>query len=126
MKTAVINLIHNKEQKGEEIDVQDIGASYMQHIDKVLCNRSEKAIELYRPKRFVIAGGVSANSVLRRQMTALCKRHRVDLYMPELKYCGDNAAMVGSQGYFEYLKGNVADLKLNAIASMDIDNKISE
>ena len=126
MKTAVINLIHNKEQKGEEIDVQDIGASYMQHIVKVLCNRSEKAIELYRPKNFVIAGGVSANSVLRRQMTTLCKRHRVDLYMPELKYCGDNAAMVGSQGYYEYLKGNVADLKLNAIASMDIDNKISE
>jgi N6-L-threonylcarbamoyladenine synthase len=118
MKTAVINLVHNMEQKGEEIDVENVGASYMRRIVQVLCDRSEKAIELYKPQRFLIAGGVSANSVLRREMEALCKKHGIRLFKPELKYCGDNAAMVGAQGYYEYLSGNTADLKLNAIASM--------
>ena len=126
MKTAVINLIHNKEQKGEEIDVANIGASYMHRIVQVLCDRCEQAMDLYRPERFVIAGGVSANSVLRKEMSSLCKKHGIPLFKPELKYCGDNAAMIGSQGYYEYLTGNIADLKLNAIASMDIDIKISK
>ena len=126
MKTAVINLVHNKEQKGEPIDVENIGASYIRQVVKALCDRSEKAIELYRPRRFVIAGGVSANSVLRREMESLCKKYGVSFFKPELKYCGDNAAMVGSQGYYEYSNSNVADLKLNAIATMDIDMKMSK
>ena len=125
MKTSVINLIHNKEQKNEEIDVENIGASYMYSVVKVLCVKSELAIEEFRPQRFVIAGGVSANSVLRREMAALCKRHKVELYVPELKYCGDNAAMVGAQGYFEYRNGAKADINLNAYATMDIDNILS-
>lgn len=126
MKTAVINLVHNKEQKGESLDIENIGASYMHQVVKVLCDRCEKAIGLYRPRRFVIAGGVSANSVLRREMETLCKKYGVSLFKPELKYCGDNAAMVGSQGYYEFLNGNIADLKLNAIATMDIDMKMSK
>lgn len=126
MKTAVINLIHNKEQRGEQIDVENIGASYMRQIVKVLCDKSEKAFEIYHPSKFVIAGGVSANSVLRREMETLCKKYGISLFKPVLKYCGDNAAMVGAQGYYEYLSGNTADLKLNAIASMDIDIKITE
>ena len=66
---------------------------------------------------------VSANSVLRKEMRTLCKKYRIKLFMPELRYCGDNAAMVGAQGYFEFLAGNLANRKLNAIASMDIDKK---
>ena len=73
-------------------------------------------------KKIVLAGGVSANSVLRREMTQLCQKHGWELYAPELKYCGDNAAMVGAQGYYEYLSGNTAGLELNAYAGMEIDN----
>ena len=72
-------------------------------------------------KKIVLAGGVSANSVLRREMTALCERHGWELYAPELKYCGDNAAMVGAQSYYEFLNGNIADLSLNACASLIIE-----
>ncbi len=122
MKTAAINLIHNAEQKGETINVEDFGASFMHSVVKILCKKTELALKLSGEKTLVLAGGVSANSVLRREMEALCKRRRVKLCMPELRYCGDNAAMVGAQGYYEYLSGNVADLKLNAIASLDIDN----
>ena len=126
MKTAAINLIHNKEQKNEPLDIENIGASYMYNVVKVLCDRSEKAIRAFAPSRFVIAGGVSANSVLREHMQKLCKKYRVELYMPALKYCGDNAAMVGSQAYYEALSGVKANINLNAYATMDIDKNFTE
>lgn len=72
-------------------------------------------------KKNVIAGGVSANSKLREQATAICKKHNWQLYLPELKYCGDNAAMIASQGYYEFINGTVADESLNAYATMPID-----
>ena len=121
MKTSVVNLIHNKEQKGEPIDVRDIGASYIHCVVRLLCHNTEMAIQKYRPERLVVAGGVSANSFLRRDMAKLCKKHRVKLYFPDLRYCGDNAAMIGSQAFYEYGKGRIADLKLNAAAVLDID-----
>ena len=121
LKTSVLNLIHNFEQRGEQLNIQDIGASYMHTVSSILCDRTQRAIDVFHPTRVVIAGGVSANSFLRSDMTALCKKNGIDLYMPELKYCGDNAAMIGAQAYYEYLMGNIADLKLNAAATMDID-----
>ncbi len=125
LKTSVINLVHNITQKGEEIDVKNIGASYIHCVISCLCDRTEKAIKLIKPEKLVIAGGVSANSVLRREMTNLAKKHNLSLYMPELKYCGDNAAMVGAQAYYEFLNGNIADLKLNATAALDIDKNLT-
>ncbi len=125
LKTAVINLVHNLTQKGEEIDVPNIGASYMHCVVSILCDRTQRAINMINPTALVLAGGVSANSVLRREMTELAKRNNIELYMPELKYCGDNAAMVGSQAYYEYAAGNIASLKLNATAALDIDKKVT-
>lgn len=121
LKTSVINLVHNLEQKGESIDVKNIGASYMHTVVTCLCDRTERALKKTHPSSVVVAGGVSANSVLREEMTAMCKKHGLPLYFPELKYCGDNAAMVGSQAYYEYLAGHVAGLDLNAVASLEID-----
>lgn len=72
-------------------------------------------------KKIVIAGGVSANSKLRREAEKLCQKHKWQLYLPELKYCGDNAAMIGSQGYYEFISGVEADESLNAYATMPID-----
>ena len=121
LKTAVLNTINIAKQKGEEINVPDLGASYIKAVVDCLTENTEKAAIDLGYERIVLAGGVSANSVLRREMTALCEKHGWELYAPELKYCGDNAAMVGAQGYYEFLNGNTADLSLNACASLSIE-----
>lgn len=121
LKTSVINTIHNAKQKNGEINVADLGASFIKAVSTCLCKHTEKAMEDRSYKTLVLAGGVSANSVLRRDVTDMCKAHGWKLYLPELSLCGDNAVMVGSQGYYEYLSGKRAGLELNAFAGMDID-----
>lgn len=121
LKTSVINIIHNAEQKGAEINKADLGASFMKAVSSCLCKNTEKAMLDLGHKTLVLAGGVSANSVLRNDITELCKKHGWKLYLPELSLCGDNAVMVGSQAYYEYLSGNVAGLELNAYAGMSIE-----
>lgn len=123
LKTAVINTIHNAKQKGEEISVPDLGASFMNAVVDCLCQNTEKAAEQFGFNKIVLAGGVSANSVLRRRMNEICHKHGWSLFMPELSLCGDNAAMVGAQGYYEYLSGNTAGLSLNAYAGLSIEEK---
>lgn len=121
LKTAVINIIHNSKQKGEEINIPDLGASFMNAVVSLLCDHTEKAAKQFGYKKIVLAGGVSANSVLRQRMKTICAANGWELFVPELHLCGDNAAMVGSQAYYEFLGGNVADLSLNAFATMPID-----
>ena len=122
LKTSVINTIHNASQKGTPVNEADLGASFMKAVATSLCENTEKAMLDYGYSKLVLAGGVSANSVLRNQITEVCKKHGWKLYLPELSLCGDNAAMVGAQGYYEYLSGNTATLELNAYAGMEIDN----
>lgn len=121
LKTAVLNIINNSKQKGEEISVPDLGASYMNAVVDCLVENTEKAAKDLGYNKIVLAGGVSANSVLRKRMEQLCSKRKWELYYPELKYCGDNGAMVAAQGYYEFISGNVADLDLNAVASMSIE-----
>lgn len=125
LKTSVINLVHNINQKNEQIDVVNIGASFMYAVVSCLCDRTERAIKLLNSDKLVLAGGVSANSVLRREMQILASKYKIQLFMPELKFCGDNAAMVGAQAYYEYLDGKIASIKLNATAALDIDKNIT-
>ena len=122
LKTSVINTIHNASQKGTPVNEADLGASFMKAVATSLCENTEKAMLDYGYNKLVLAGGVSANSVLRNQITEVCRKHGWKLYLPELSLCGDNAAMVGAQGYYEYLSGNTATLELNAYAGMEIDN----
>lgn len=121
LKTAVINLIHNAAQKGEELNKADICASFRYAVVDCLTTNFFKAAEAYNVNRLVIAGGVSANSLLRSVLQKECKNRDYEFYMPEKSLCGDNAAMVGSQGYYEYLSGNVAGTDLNAYATMTIE-----
>ena len=120
LKTSVINTIHNAKQKNGEINVPDLGASFMKAVSNCLCKSTEKAMLQKNYTTLVLAGGVSANSVLRKDMEELCKKHGFKLYLPELSLCGDNAVMVASQGYYEYLAGKRAGLELNAFAGLDI------
>ncbi len=121
LKTAAINIIHNAEQKGEEVNTADLSASFRKAVVDCLTENFLKAAKDYGYAKLVIAGGVSANSLLRRRLTEECERLGYRFYQPELKLCGDNAAMVGSQAYYEYLSGNTASLDLNAAATMSIE-----
>ncbi len=121
LKTAVINLVHNKTQKGEEIDVPVLAATVRERVCDILIDKTLKALDISGHKTLAVAGGVSANSELRRRLTEVCDTRGIKLYYPPLKYCGDNAAMVGVQGYFEYQSGNIGDVALNATATLPID-----
>ena len=123
LKTAVINLIHNKSQKGEEIPVADVCASYRKAVVGCLCDHFLRAAEDLHYDTLVIAGGVSANSLLRRELIRRCKG-RYTLHMPDRSLCGDNAAMVGSQAYYEYLAGHMAGPDLNAVATLPISEDL--
>lgn len=121
LKTAVLNLLNRAEMKGEEIDRPNLCASFQLAVCDLLSDRLMKAAESTGYQTIVLAGGVSANSGIRARMEAECATRGYKLYIPPLKYCGDNAAMVGSQAYYEYLAGHLAGLDLNAVASMPID-----
>ena len=121
LKTAVLNLLHNAAQKGEELNKADVCASFRYAVVNCLVTNFVKAAEDLNVSKLVIAGGVSANSLLRRTLADECQKRGWQFYMPEKSLCGDNAAMVGAQGYFEYLGGNIAGTDLNAYATMSIE-----
>lgn len=121
LKTAALNIIHNAEQRGEAVSAEDLSASYRKAVVGCLTENFIKAANDLGCKTLVIAGGVSANTLLRRELERECAERGFELYMPELKYCGDNGAMVGAQAYYEYLSGNIADLSLNAAATRSIE-----
>lgn len=121
LKTAVINTVHNAEQKGESIDIPSLAASFQKGVVDCLITNLEKVARDKGYNKIVIAGGVSANSKLRADAEKMCDRNNWKLYLPKLKYCGDNAAMIASQGYYEFLENHVANESLNAYATMSID-----
>ena len=121
LKTSVINVVHHAQQKGENISIPDLAASFQKSVVDCLISNLEKAAKDFGFKKIVLAGGVSANSLLRAKTQKLCKKRGWELYLPELRYCGDNAAMVASQGYYEFTAGVTAGADLNAYATMPID-----
>lgn len=121
LKTAVLNLVHNSKQKNIEIDIPVVCATVRQRVCDILIKNTLKAAEITGYKTIVLAGGVSANSELRSRMSEECNKRGFKLYYPPLKYCGDNAAMVGAQAIHEYNNGNIAGCDLNAIATLPID-----
>lgn len=121
LKTAVINTLHNAAQKGEEVDIPVLAATVRKRVCDMLIENTLLALSDKKSDTLVLAGGVSANSELRTRLEEECKNRGIKFYRPELKYCGDNAAMVGVQAYFEYLSGNIGDSALNATATLPID-----
>ena len=121
LKTAVINLIHKSNQRNEEVDIPVLCATLRQKVCDILITATLKAAERKGYTKIALAGGVSANSELRSRFEEECKERNLELYFPPLKYCGDNAAMVGVQGFYEFESGNTADQDLNATATLPIN-----
>ena len=120
LKTAALNLIHHAEQVGEEIDIPSLCAGFTAAVSDTLVPRVVRAIEETGCKKIAVAGGVAANSRIRRDLLNAAEKLGAEVFMPPLKLCGDNAAMIGAQAYYEYLAGNVADMSLNAYATKSI------
>lgn len=121
LKTAVINQINNAKQKGENINIEDMSASFRETVVDCLLSKFFKAAKNLGYKKLALAGGVSANSLLRKNLKEECNKKNWNCYIPNISLCGDNAAMIGSQAYYEYKKQNIATMSLNAIATLSVD-----
>ena len=120
LKTAVINIVHNAEQKGEPLDKASLAASFCRAMSESLVPRTMAAVRELGYDKLAVAGGVAANSRIRGDFQAACDAAGIRLFVPPLKLCGDNAAMIGCQAYYEYLRGAHAGSELNAWANMEI------
>ena len=120
LKTAAVNLIHNASQKGEELDLPGLAASVTAAISDELVPRTMEAARRTGRRVLAAAGGVAANRTIRRDLERACQAEGIKLYLPPLRLCGDNGAMIGSQAYYEYLAGTRADSSLNAFANLEI------
>lgn len=117
IKSAVVNLVHNEKQRGNNINIEDMCTTFQNRVVTVITKKTMKALEEYNVKNLVMAGGVAANSGLRNKLSSLCKERGIKFSTPRISYCTDNAAMIGSAAYYAYKKGIVADLELNAMAT---------
>lgn len=117
IKSAVVNLVHNERQRGNEINVIDMCTTFQNRVVTVIAKKTMRAIDEYKVKNLVMAGGVAANSGLREKISSLCEEKGIKFSVPRIKYCTDNAAMIGAAAYYAYKKGITADLELNAMAT---------
>lgn len=120
VKTAVINYIHNAEQKGEAIVPEDVAASFQNAVTDVLCEHTIKAAEISKSSIITIAGGVASNSALRSKMTDLARKKGIEVLYPSPILCTDNAAMISCCGYYKFINGDFSDLSLNAVPSLKL------
>jgi N6-L-threonylcarbamoyladenine synthase len=120
LKSAVINLAHNYEQRGEELNKENLAKSFQDVIIETVSKKTMKALHDYKVKRLVVAGGVSANKGIRNTLKELCEKENIDFSVPDFKYCTDNATMIGAAAYFAYKNGELADENLNAVPNLNL------
>src|SRR5699024_5136571 len=121
LKSAVINKLHNCNQKGIEVNKNDVAASFQASVTDVLTAKTFAALKKYDVENLIIAGGVAGNSELRSRFTAMCEKNNINLQIPQLKFCTDNAAMIGAAAYHLYVRNHLADLTLNGRNFIDIE-----
>ena len=114
LKSAVINLVHNEQQRENVIRKEDLACSFQSRVVEILTKKTMKALEEYNVNNLIVAGGVSANSGLREKLTKECEKNNINISVPEIKYCTDNAAMIASAGYYAYKLGIISDIDLKA------------
>jgi N6-L-threonylcarbamoyladenine synthase len=123
LKSAVINLSHNEEQRGNELNKEDLASSFQDVVVEIISKKVEKAIEEKNIKYFITAGGVAANKGIRERLAKVCEEAKIEYSFPEIRYCTDNAAMIGSAAYY-YLKNDkgFAPLSLSAKPTVRLDD----
>ena len=120
LKSSIINLVHNEKQRGNEINKSDLACSFQNVAVDELIRKTKLAIHQTNSKRLIIAGGVSANLYLREEFTKLAEEENIKLTIPPIKYCTDNAAMIGCAAYPLYLKKEFSNLDINAISTLEL------
>lgn len=123
IKSAVINLVHNEKQRGNEINKEDLATSFQETVVDILVKKTKRAIKEYNVKQLLVAGGVSANKGLRKSLDDMCKELDVELLKPNINYCTDNASMIGAAAYYAYLRGDRADFGLDPNPGLDLDKE---
>ena len=121
LKSAVINLVHNEEQRGNEIRKKDLATSFQNTVVEIITKKTMKALKDYNVNNLIVAGGVAANKGIREKLTELCQKENINYSFPDIKYCTDNAAMIAASGYHAYLLGHRADLTLNPKSSLELN-----
>ncbi len=120
LKSAVINLAHNERQRGNTIIKENMACSFQNRVVEILVKKTMRALKDYKVKNLIVAGGVAANKGLRKGLTEACLEEKINLIIPEMKYCTDNAAMIGAAAYYAYKRGDKAGLDLNAKAVTEL------
>ncbi len=120
LKSAVINLVHNEEQRGNPINKEDLATSFQEVVVDIITKKTLKALQQFKVPRLILAGGVAANKGLREKLSTACAENNIDCSYPPIKYCTDNAAMIATAGYFLYKQGKFSDLELNARSSVEL------
>ena len=120
LKSAVINLAHNEEQRGNEIIKDDLAKSFQDVVVDIISKKTLKALKDYKVSNLILAGGVAANKGLRNKLSTVCNENNIDCSFPPIKYCTDNAAMIATAGYFLYKQGKFTDLELNAKSNIEL------
>ncbi len=123
LKSAVINLVHNEKQRGNEIRKKDLAASFQNTVVEIITKKTMRALKDYQVNHLIIAGGVAANKVLRERLMELCQKENISFSCPSIQHCTDNAAMIAASGYHAYLLGHRADLTLNPQSSLELANQ---
>lgn len=113
LKSAVINLVHNEEQRGNEVRKKDLAASFQKTVAEIVAKKTVKALEDKNVKNLILAGGVAASKGIRNRLKEECEKRGIHYTFPEIKYCTDNAAMIAASGYYAYKLGRISDLSLN-------------
>lgn len=126
LKSAVINLVHNEEQRGNEIRKKDLATSFEQIVVETITKKTMKALKDYQVSNLILAGGVAANKWIRDKLMELCQQENITFSCPDIKYCTDNAAMIAASGYHAYMLGHRADLTLNPKSSLELSQKKSD
>lgn len=123
IKSAVINLVHNEKQRGNDINKEDLATSFQETVVGILVKKTIKAIKKYNVKQLLLAGGVSANKGLREALDKVCNDLNIELLKPDIRFCTDNASMIGAAAYYAYKNGSKADFNLSPEPGLDLDKE---
>lgn len=124
IKSAVINLVHNEEQRGNIINKEDLATTFQENVIEVITKKTMKSLKEYNVNNLIMSGGVAANKGLREKLNKFCEENSINFIVPKIEYCTDNAAMIAAAGFYAYKKGLRSDMTLNSVATDSLNDYI--